>query len=821
MKLSDFSQHLAKGAYRATRVLVVILSVLAILIGAVFVFLRIYGVPEPLLQEVLRRVNAAGVPVEIEGITLTLHGWRADRVKYYSRNPDDLEPLFMADQVYFSLRNSKQRRAGSDHFSLDLKAVEIDINPSVEWGLALPESTPGRRVDQVKVSVTVLPDRIRLTEGRIDWLNIVFTVNGDILKRAARADETRRQMTLLPKPVSEEQFLAFEKQLGKMSLPGGASVEIEFLVDTADYRKSHMELAIEAEEMDCCGFAFSRVDVSGSYDYPSFQLERAGLYAGKQSIQLSGMYDVESRQAWGSVYNSITSARLLLLLPEPLRELTDKAGLRINQLPRLTVDFGPAAPQALLNHLSGAFTLYDVEYQGTEITSLHGRIKSEGRRIEFTNLQGSVAGRDPLPGGNGSALQGGTAEGSVFWDADTRAFGVAADVNFDPNLLVGPLSPVKIATNIIRRFAFTNRPPQGHVELGAQVDDWSTFYINIQAVADEVEFQGVEFSSMNVVQTYSRSRLRLDPATALQNAEFIRGSAEIDFKRDLVTFDASSSINPADLEDMIYPGLGLFGHHIRADGAIRMEARGCFDWGTMKQTRFSALVEAERLDIPVASLDRFTAEAGGSGPALSVSNAVFGLYDGNGEGTLVCRWSPPDPALPYELDVSFSGVDFNDFLSYLSRERPVKVSGIMEGRAAIEADFSTNFHAAANGSGFVRVENGQLADLPVFDGFSRLMRRIFPAFTVFSITSLRGHFRIEQGVISSEDAYFGGDVLSARGRGSYTQAEGFDAYIQAQMLSEGRVLKKMVQILTDPLMKLLEIRLEGSLDDPSWHIKRF
>ena len=76
-------------------------------------------------------------------------------------------------------------------------------------------------------------------------------------------------------------------------------------------------------------------------------------------------------------------------------------------------------------------------------------------------------------------------------------------------------------------------------------------------------------------------------------------------------------------------------------------------------------------------------------------------------------------------------------------------------------------------------------------------------------------------MITSDDAYFGGDVISAKGWGRYTYGEGFDAYIQAQVLSEGQILKKMVQALTNPIMKLLEIRLEGTLENPSWRVKPF
>jgi len=101
MDFHRFIRRLTKGAYRVTQGFVRFLGVLVILGVVAFVFLRTHGVPGPLLREILRHVNAAGIPVEVDGITLTLRGWRADGVRYYSANPDDLNPIYTAGQVSF------------------------------------------------------------------------------------------------------------------------------------------------------------------------------------------------------------------------------------------------------------------------------------------------------------------------------------------------------------------------------------------------------------------------------------------------------------------------------------------------------------------------------------------------------------------------------------------------------------------------------------------------------------------------------------------------------------------------------------------------
>ncbi len=822
MNPSHFSRRLAKGVYRTIRIVVFVLAGFAVSAVITFVFLRVYGVPGPLLREAVRRVNAAGIPVEVGGITLTLTGWRADDVRYYSANPDDLEPLFLARQVFFSTRNGKRRGAASDVLNLEVKMVGIGVNPSVEWGVSIPGSSPCRQVEQIEVSLVFLPDRIVLSRGKMDWLGSRFNVDGMILKGKTTTGPapSRKQKALFPVFITEQQFQTFENRLKMLSLPNGATVDINFSIDTTNYSASRVDLAVNAEEAEFRGIRFSTVEIAGSYAYPTIQLERTGLFQDKQSVQLSGEYNLDSRNAEGSLYNSITSNQLLCLLPDWILDLFARAELRFDHLPRLEVDFGPAAIKELPNHLSGAFSIHGVGYQGLEVETLRGRVKRENNRLEFTELQGSALGQEERAEEMGSAMHGGSAEGTVFWDGNTREFGVDVEASLDPNILVQALSPIKIATNIIRRFRFEDQPPRGHVSVGASLNDLDTFYIDIQALANDVAIQGVEFSSVNITQTYKHGKLNLDPVVAMQGVDFIKGSVLLDIHESTATFDTLSSISLADLEDLIYPNLNLFGNHIVAGGDIRLDAHGVFDWGSMRQTDFSATVEAEQLRIPVAELDRFTAEVVGKGTAIAVENAKFGLYGGEGEGEFSFAWSPPRKELPYEADLSFTDVGFHQYLGFLCGDRPSKVSGQMAGNAHIEADLSTNFFSTANGGGFVRVDDGQLTDLPLFQGFSRLMRKIFPSFTVFSITSLRGNFTIVDGVISSEDAYFDGDVLSAKGRGSYAHASGFDARIQAQVLSEGKI-SSVVRAITDPLMKLLEMKLKGTLSNPSWELENF
>ena len=814
MNIPHVSRRLVAGAYRMVRIVVRLIFVLVLLALVLFVYLRIQGVPGPLLREIMSRANEAGIPVSVEGITLTLGGWRADHVRYYSNQPDDLEAIFQAKSVFFSVQWN-----GAEGVDVEVVVEGVTMEPSVDWGVAIPEGSAARRVGRVEVVLAFKPDRVVLSDGAMEWLGCRFNVNGTILKRMG-APPPKWQATVFPVQVTATQFQALEDRLEMLSLPTGATIDIDFKVDTKDYSKSRLDFAVQAKEPAFREVGFSEAEIVGSYAYPELRLERAALFDGKQSMQVSGEYSFESRQIKGTVYNSIASNRPLQLLPTTVREWLEKAELRIDYLPRLEINFGPALAKELPNHLSGAFTIRGASYQGLEIERLSGQLKRANNRIEFTNLQGSVRGQEHRAKEVGSALQGGTVEGEVFWDQNTREFGLKADLSLDPHLLVQPLAPVTIATDIIQYFSFKDQPPRGHLELGAMVDDWSTFYIDIRALANEASFRGVAFSSINVTETYRNGRLKLDPFAVLQGADFAKGAIELDFHNTTVSFDAESTLDPTALEAVIYPGLDLFKEKIKTQGDVRVSAQGMVDWGSMRRTDFSAKVFSKKVAILVGVADDFHAEIIGKGPLLTVRDAVFSLYGGQGGGSFSIRLDPAQKSMPYEINTSFSKVDFMRFVEFCRPGEVSNVSGKLSGRTHVKADMATNFFSMANGSASLRVDDGQLADLPLFKGFTKVVRSVIPGFDTFSITSMDGDFTITHGKIASKMVRFHGDAISATARGSYHPDSGFDAYVQTHVLRGGG-LGKLVRLITDPLLKFFEMRLTGPFLDPVWRLDKF
>jgi hypothetical protein len=804
------------------RVVVRLLAVLSVLLVAAFLFLRIHGVPAPLLEKIISKVNAAGIRVDVDEVRLTLGGWRAGNVTYYSAHPDDLAPIFQVQRVYFS-RGMKLKEDVPSGWRVDIEAEHIQVNPSVKWGLDIPEESSVRQISQMEGTLEFLPGRIEVLGGKMTWLGSRFSINGTILK-PQETDAGKRPAKAKKSPpkslISSEQFQAWENRLQMLDVPGGVEATVDFTIDADKFDQSRFDFTATANNISLRRVGFSHAELAGTYAYPMVMLHQVLMEKGNRSARLNATYDHVSKQLQGSLQNTITSKQLMLLVPDALAERLVALEMRMEKMPRLAVDFGPATVPDVLNHLSGKFSIKSLGYKGLEVESMQGEFERVDERLELSDLNAVVKGQEYRAGETGSSMKGGPVSGDVYWDGHEKEFGLRATTSIDPTLLIPPLSISSMATNILQRFSFRNEAPQIQLEIKSSVVDWSTLYINIRGTGNDLAFQGVELSSLNTVAEYQNKVLRLDPLAATQSGRFAKGSVAIDVARSRAQFDVLTTMHPVDYEDIIYPGLNMFGEKLNSKGNVRMDARGTFDWGSMEDTEFTANVEAERFILPVAETDNFKAAIDGHGSVIQVRNARFGIYGGEGEGTFSMDWNPSRKSIPCQMEASIVNVDFQKLKSFLSKGKSAKVSGTMRGDITLEMDASTNFFSSANGKGFVRVDDGQLADLPLFNGFSRLIRKIIPGFTVFSITKLRGNYTISDGAIASGDAYFEGDIISAKGKGTYHYQDGFNAKLQVQVFRES-TLSKVVRAITDPLMRLLEIRLEGTLSNPSWKLDNF
>jgi hypothetical protein len=798
----------------------IILGIIGVL--GIILYLNLFGVPGPVLRSVIKRINDAGVRIDIEDLHLSFYGWRASNVRYFSHHPDDLNPLLSADLVFI--------RPGAIEGINDaplrgyrLRAEGIRFCPSVEWCLGLPEDSALNRLEQVELTLARAPGRLVFHDGLIKGDFVEVHIDGVVLEDVEGIKSADKPLWSGERPVltlDPELYLRLENEMQAIALTANAVVNIEFRFDAMKPEASRFMLSAHTGNFTYRDVAFSRAEVMMSYALKRFELNHATLQRSNRMLGVKGEYDLRTGEmrAWAS--NDIPSKRLFLLLPQRLLAGLAQQGIRSESFPQFDIEFGPAVPDKLLDNLKGKFAVQNAAVEDLELTSVEGYLSRSGKRLEIVDIEAHAVSQEHRAEEVGSCMQGGHASGEFFLDTARHEFGFTAEGRVDPNLFLNALERVEPAVNVISRFRFDETAPKLRVEVGACYTDWEQLYVDVRGEGEDVRLHDVPLSSLSASAYYSKGVLSLDRIVARQESDYLKGSAAIDFRNGRADFAGTGSINPAALEDVIYPDYGIFGDAIKVSGDIHLSGQGTLDWRYMKETAFAVSFDAQKVDLPMASLDGFIGTVSGDGTVITVQDTSFGVYGGVGSGLFSVVLDPSTSGVPYRVDAQISNVDFNQCLKYLDPEAAHEASGDLSGELNAAADFTRGFYESANGSGWVDIRNGQLADLPFFHGFSTLVRRVIPSFRVFSINRLNGNFNLRDGVIYSDNAYFDGNLLSAKARGRYSTRKGFDAYLQVQTFSEGN-LSRVLRYITDPLLKLFEMKLEGTLKEPEWKLNTF
>ncbi|MCF7849202.1 MAG: AsmA-like C-terminal region-containing protein [Kiritimatiellales bacterium] len=687
--------------------------------------------------------------------------------------------------------------------------------------MEIPETSRLRLIDSIDASMDILPDKLALTSAEVNWIGALFQIQGSILRSPKSADVPKKppkQKTLVPVRIAAEDFQRWEEKLKIVQVEPGVVLNINFMIKPNDFSESKFKYSMAVPSLNIGGVDFSAAALEGRYKYPEVKISRIAIYQGGQALLLSGTYNLPAKELQLNLSNTLSSSELFRFLPESMLQVLEENRIRIDAVPMVEIKAGPSSVKEMAKNLSGGFVLSSGGYQDLEVEGVRGRFKSHEGGVDLTGLQAVVRGRESLAETLGSCMKGGPVTGNVSWDASVRQYRVELDAYCDPHLAVGALYWLDEVTNIIAMVQCENDPPRLHLAFNEHIDVKDSFVLKGHATGRDITFRDTPFSSVDIpFGYYDGGVVELAPLTINQGEDSATGSVQLDFNRNQASFDVTSSLNPATLEQIIYPELGLFTDELKFPGAISLSASGVFDWGGLTNTQFSGSINAEKVETPAAVLGKASADVKGVGRLIKLDDLDFSIYGGRGTGEVSVRIGTGDHPTSYEPRLSIQGADIVPWLNYTSRTNLTKVAGKLYANIHFSADTDKEFLANATGEGTVRIEEGQLADLPFFKGFSSLVRKVYPTFKVFSITRFAGSYVMRGGVISTEDSYFEGNVLSAKMRGSYRQDIGYDFILQTQIFSSGAI-GKVVRTVTDPFLKLLEFRVEGDVSNPTWRM---
>jgi len=792
---------------------------LLVLLALLYLFTA--GLPDEAVGAVARRLQEAGLPVQIENIRLSPgRGWAIRHVKLYSASPDHLQPLLAARKMYVWIWPENWKHPAKGRWQISIHARESALSLGPEWDAGLGALHPLRNIQKLHADFAMHRDLITLYQAEALWGDIQFRAHGifNLCKPPAGAEP--RDIAAIPPGAIQSSAIRLAELLENLSFQEPPEVSLDFKIHPDNPALTWLGADLHAKNPVWKQLPFDAFDATGYFGNGHAELTTFRLTQGKKGLNAVGRFDPAKNKIEAAAANSLSAEALLHLLPDRWQSTLDRQQLEVAGALDFELHLGPAPKEAPFSRFTLKADSARFRYKAFELENLHVEAEGRDNKLFFSNITATVTGNPEQTGG---ALAANAVFNTKTLDYDLHLTG-----GCEPALLT-PLTP-PATDEILRLFDITDVPPDVDLRIVCGARKGAPLFMTGTVSGKNLHYRGTFLDDLQAGLIFTNNTLRLAPLRCGRDGRYADGTLLLNFKTKTAEVSAVSTLNPKIIAQIIQPGakspLDLF----TFSGPVRTEAEGRVDWGRNENHNLTGTLKAERIGTQFGPVDRADARVRVRGSQLIFDSIAMNLHAGRGEASGTFDLKTTDGTAPYQLNLELNRLDLQNLMEGLSGKEQPKASGRFSASMEIHADASREFWETARGNGSAEIEKGRLANVPLFGGFTSLIRTAFPTFSLFSLTDLFADYEIRAGGIYSDNVQLSGSVMSLRALGNYTPEDGLDFTAQVEPLRQPpndpeaqrrwyeiwQWTKEAVRWSTSPFFKFFEFKLEGSLENPEW-----
>lgn len=776
------------------------------------------GLPNSLSRKITTRIEKKGIPLHVESISLSLRrGWVLHNPRVYSNSPDNLEPVLETDKLYLSILPERWTDLPETTWRISISGQDIKFAPEYLSENAPPDFP--RTVRQLQTSFEIDQNGLQLDHAELQLTNLLIRVSGQI----AFPNKTKQgSSSSLEKPspapsLKTDLFQDFGKiripeAFTKVSFGTAPEINLQFNIPKEGIQKASAQVTFFDSDIRWKDNCYEQIGGSISFEKQKLSVDSLKITAyDGAALSIFGQWDIPTRNARINLSNSLPAKDLLALLPEKLTRKLDQTGIQPFGKIECDVVAGPAEPEKLIEQIN--LHMHSMRLRRDEVTlsPLSFDLTRNGHQLIINNVKALA---------NGESVTG-----NFIIDLNSKAWNASAKGRVQPKLI----NPVlhESAQDWINRFDFTNRPPNITVDLSKGEKD-GTFRMETAVSGNSFSCAGLPFNDIKMTLVYTNRTFSLAPLHITRDGRSFNGTVKLDFQKKLAFFEASTSFRPPVIAHIIAPDYPTVLTNFTFSGALDCKASGRIDYSGGTDHAASGTIRAESVSAKNLTAKSFSSRVEARKNQLIFSNTSAELFNGNAEGSAVFDLRFNDQQAPYRIDVDLTRLNLNQLAQHFSTNSLGQTKGVISATVNIAADASTDFWDSATGHGEVEIEDGQLKDLPVLGGFSKLIRTTLPGFSLFSLTTLYSKYELHDGMFHTDNLELGGTLLSATAHGTYSPKTGLNFIVQAEPLRQTRDEKKWYMLHlwaakalkegTAPLFRLLEFELKGPISNPKWRL---
>jgi hypothetical protein len=711
---------------------------------------------------------------------------------------DPFRGLVAKNVRIFDYKNRENTLALISEVSLDINyAALIHHEPFLnaldvrDAQIILPFKTADEKGDRavlthLRAHVYFPPEQIYVSQAEGIFCGIRISATGQLIKRenyqpspALSAEEWQRRLLMAQRVVNELQKFRFPTTR--------PSLQIKFSGDVAELEKARVEATLRGDRLQRGSYEMRELSSVAEWNNQQLTIAHCewsddmGSFAGRANWNVQGS---------GASFQTRSSVDLKAFLDafglgEPFDSIEFQAPPAVEVSGSVNFGSDRFRPDIIGHVAFGRFT-----YKKVPFSDLTADFSWDGERTLVRDLR----------------LRHQT--GQVRADL----FDAPADFRLNVESTIVPEAVRMIAPPELNEFLRQwewQRSPAIRLAIRGQDHNPGTWKGDGTVILGRTRFRGTWMNSADAKIHFADGALACEDLHVARNEGTGTGSFTYDFKKHEVRIsNIKSSLNPAEVIFWIDPKVWNTVAPYKFRRPPSVTANGLYQFRGGKNTRLEVKVEgATGMDYvflgKTLPFDRISARLLFTNDRLQIIDLRGALLSGTLRGNADISLARNDPR--YRANISVSEINF-PLLTDLYYNYKTAL-GLLNGTydfTGLGSDART-----MRGRGKVEVTNGDVFAIPIFGPLSGILNRILPGSGYSIAHKASADFKIDQGIIHTDDFEADGTLFSMLGHGDVH-------FLDDKLDFNLRLNMKGAGVLLTPVYKLLEYSGTGSLKKPDW-----
>ncbi|MDB6026620.1 MAG: AsmA family protein [Verrucomicrobiales bacterium] len=552
--------------------------------------------------------------------------------------------------------------------------------------------------------------------------------------------------------------------------------------------------------------AMQHLHCTGDWKAPQLSISKleSELYDG--SVKLNGEVNVATRDANAKMISDLDPQKIASLLPQSgqrwLKKFTWEKAPHISTEARVTL---PAQINSKTDwktevlptlYLTGKLALEAGSYQTVSVLTTQTEFVYSNMTWRIPNLH--------------ITRPEGVVDLNLNFDKRTGENHWIVDSSIDPKAL-RPLFPEAAQATFDK--VLIGGPPVIHADIFEHDFDFANCGLTANVLATNLAYREIKLDRLKTFLTFSNSVLSFFDTEAEDGAKEVRcGNAEIDFNTAKVSLhEVYSTMEPMPITRAIgrKVAAAIEPYQFHKTPTVYVEGSFVFDHPETGDMHF--IVEGEEFEWGVLKATKANGKVDWIGTNLYITNIVANAYRGGEFEGWVAVNIRPHSGNDFQIAITFTNADLQMGLSSLGKTN--RLEGTLNGKVNLTAA-NTQDRDHWEGFGWMQLQNGFIWEVPVFGIFSPVLNTIAPGTGNSRAGEASASFLMTNSLIRSDDLEIRSPAVRINYRGTVDFNQQVDAIVEAQVLRDAGSLGHLFSIAMQPLTKLFEYKLTGSLEDP-------